>query len=82
MQQIRLFTVFFPSFPPCVCACASVSLVLGIPTVKRQKQSYLVSTLNSLLYDLSPSEREDTVIIVFVAEVTCSHTLIEAHGHT
>ncbi|KAM9511639.1 alpha-1,3-mannosyl-glycoprotein 4-beta-N-acetylglucosaminyltransferase B-like isoform 2-T2 [Salvelinus alpinus] len=45
-----------------------VSLVLGIPTVKRQKQSYLVSTLNSLLYDLSPSERNDTVIIIFVAE--------------
>uniref|UniRef100_A0AAY5KWM2 Alpha-1,3-mannosyl-glycoprotein 4-beta-N-acetylglucosaminyltransferase B n=1 Tax=Esox lucius TaxID=8010 RepID=A0AAY5KWM2_ESOLU len=45
-----------------------VSLVLGIPTVKRQKQSYLVSTLNSLLFDLSPSERNDTVIIVFVAE--------------
>uniref|UniRef100_A0A8K9Y2Q8 Alpha-1,3-mannosyl-glycoprotein 4-beta-N-acetylglucosaminyltransferase B n=1 Tax=Oncorhynchus mykiss TaxID=8022 RepID=A0A8K9Y2Q8_ONCMY len=55
-----------------------VSLVLGIPTVKRQKQSYLVSTLNSLLYDLSPSERNDTVIIIFVAEVTCSDNLIGA----
>uniref|UniRef100_A0AAZ3NMH8 Alpha-1,3-mannosyl-glycoprotein 4-beta-N-acetylglucosaminyltransferase B n=1 Tax=Oncorhynchus tshawytscha TaxID=74940 RepID=A0AAZ3NMH8_ONCTS len=55
-----------------------VSLVLGIPTVKRQKQSYLVSTLKSLLYDLSPSERNDTVIIIFVAEVTCSDTLIGA----
>uniref|UniRef100_A0A8K9VBQ2 Alpha-1,3-mannosyl-glycoprotein 4-beta-N-acetylglucosaminyltransferase B n=1 Tax=Oncorhynchus mykiss TaxID=8022 RepID=A0A8K9VBQ2_ONCMY len=50
-----------------------VSLVLGIPTVKRQKQSYLVSTLNSLLYDLSPSEREDTVIIVFVAETDAGY---------
>uniref|UniRef100_A0A8C8FNY7 Alpha-1,3-mannosyl-glycoprotein 4-beta-N-acetylglucosaminyltransferase B-like n=1 Tax=Oncorhynchus tshawytscha TaxID=74940 RepID=A0A8C8FNY7_ONCTS len=50
-----------------------VSLVLGIPTVKRQKQSYLVSTLKSLLYDLSPSERNDTVIIIFVAEVTLVH---------
>ncbi|KAJ8015637.1 hypothetical protein DPEC_G00028170 [Dallia pectoralis] len=46
-----------------------VSLVLGIPTVKRQKQSYLVNTLHSLLFDLSPSERNDTVIIVFVAEM-------------
>ncbi|XP_046882125.1 alpha-1,3-mannosyl-glycoprotein 4-beta-N-acetylglucosaminyltransferase B-like isoform X1 [Hypomesus transpacificus] len=45
-----------------------VSLVLGIPTVKRAKQTYLVSTLNSLLYDLTPSERNDMLIIVFVAE--------------
>ncbi|XP_070959645.1 alpha-1,3-mannosyl-glycoprotein 4-beta-N-acetylglucosaminyltransferase B-like isoform X1 [Oncorhynchus clarkii lewisi] len=50
-----------------------VSLVLGIPTVKRQKQSYLVSTLNSLLYDLSPSERNDTVIIIFVAETDAEY---------
>ncbi|KAL0974235.1 hypothetical protein UPYG_G00217500 [Umbra pygmaea] len=50
-----------------------VSLVFGIPTVKRQKQSYLVSTLNSLLYDLSPSERNDTVIIIFVAETDAEY---------
>uniref|UniRef100_A0A8C1J5S5 Zgc:154054 n=1 Tax=Cyprinus carpio TaxID=7962 RepID=A0A8C1J5S5_CYPCA len=47
-----------------------VSLVLGVPTVHRQKQSYLVNTLQSLLYDLSTAERKDIVIVVFVAEVT------------
>jgi len=47
-----------------------VSLVLGVPTVYRQKQSYLVNTLQSLLYDLSTAERKDIVIVVFVAEVT------------
>uniref|UniRef100_A0A8C7Z5J8 Zgc:154054 n=1 Tax=Oryzias sinensis TaxID=183150 RepID=A0A8C7Z5J8_9TELE len=45
-----------------------VSLVLGIPTVKREKQSYLVNTLSSLLFSLTASEKEDLLIIVFVAE--------------
>uniref|UniRef100_A0A8C2JA54 Zgc:154054 n=1 Tax=Cyprinus carpio TaxID=7962 RepID=A0A8C2JA54_CYPCA len=47
-----------------------VSLVLGVPTVHRQKQSYLVNTLQSLLFDLSTAERKDIVIVVFIAEVT------------
>uniref|UniRef100_A0A3B3SQS8 Zgc:154054 n=1 Tax=Paramormyrops kingsleyae TaxID=1676925 RepID=A0A3B3SQS8_9TELE len=46
-----------------------VSLVLGIPTVKREKQMYLESTLSSLFYDLTPEEHADIVVIVFVAEV-------------
>ncbi|KAM4622045.1 alpha-1,3-mannosyl-glycoprotein 4-beta-N-acetylglucosaminyltransferase B [Polymixia lowei] len=45
-----------------------VSLVLGVPTVKRQKQSYLVKTVGSLLYNLTPSQRRDLLIIIFVAE--------------
>ncbi|CAK6980276.1 alpha-1%2C3-mannosyl-glycoprotein 4-beta-N-acetylglucosaminyltransferase B-like [Scomber scombrus] len=45
-----------------------VSMVLGIPTVKREKQSYLVSTLSSLLFSLTFSQRQDLLIIVFVAE--------------
>ncbi|XP_031442658.1 alpha-1,3-mannosyl-glycoprotein 4-beta-N-acetylglucosaminyltransferase B-like [Clupea harengus] len=47
---------------------SGVSLVLGIPTVHRQKQSYLVNTIASLLYDLSPQQKDDMVIIIFVAE--------------
>lgn len=53
----------------------TVPLVIGVPTVPRQKQSYLVNTLQSLLYDLSPAERKDIVIVVFVAEVTRPWTL-------
>ncbi|XP_052006309.1 alpha-1,3-mannosyl-glycoprotein 4-beta-N-acetylglucosaminyltransferase B-like isoform X2 [Xyrauchen texanus] len=49
-----------------------VSLVLGVPTVHRQQQSYLVNTLQSLLYDLSTAERKDIVIIVFVAETNAT----------
>ncbi|XP_010217988.1 PREDICTED: glycosyltransferase 54 domain-containing protein [Tinamus guttatus] len=46
-----------------------VSLVMGIPTVKREKQSYLMNTLHSLLYGLSEEQKNDCVIIIFVAEV-------------
>ncbi|XP_026213471.1 glyco_transf_54 domain-containing protein [Anabas testudineus] len=45
-----------------------VSMVLGIPTVKRDKQSYLVNTLSSLFYSLTSSQSQDLVIVVFVAE--------------
>ncbi|XP_069580745.1 alpha-1,3-mannosyl-glycoprotein 4-beta-N-acetylglucosaminyltransferase A-like, partial [Brachyistius frenatus] len=33
-----------------------VSMVLGIPTVKREKQSYLVNTVSSLLFSLKSSQ--------------------------
>ncbi|NWR29924.1 MGT4B acetylglucosaminyltransferase, partial [Tachuris rubrigastra] len=47
-----------------------VSLVMGIPTVKREKKNYLISTLHSLLHGLSEEEKKDCVIIIFVAEVS------------
>ncbi|XP_035018176.1 alpha-1,3-mannosyl-glycoprotein 4-beta-N-acetylglucosaminyltransferase B [Hippoglossus stenolepis] len=50
-----------------------VSMVLGIPTVKRDKQSYLFNTLNSLLYSLTSSQRQDLLIIVFVAEMDSNY---------
>ncbi|XP_025961973.1 alpha-1,3-mannosyl-glycoprotein 4-beta-N-acetylglucosaminyltransferase-like protein MGAT4D isoform X2 [Dromaius novaehollandiae] len=50
-----------------------VSLVMGIPTVKREKQSYLMNTLHSLLYELSEEQKNDCVIIIFVAEVDAEY---------
>ncbi|XP_009947951.1 PREDICTED: alpha-1,3-mannosyl-glycoprotein 4-beta-N-acetylglucosaminyltransferase B-like [Leptosomus discolor] len=50
-----------------------VSLVMGIPTVKREKQHYLINTLHSLLYELSEEQENDCVIIVFVAEVNAEY---------
>uniref|UniRef100_A0A8C3MF59 Alpha-1,3-mannosyl-glycoprotein 4-beta-N-acetylglucosaminyltransferase B n=1 Tax=Geospiza parvula TaxID=87175 RepID=A0A8C3MF59_GEOPR len=43
---------------------------MGIPTVKRDKQSYLIDTLHSLLYQLSEEQKKDCVLIIFVAEVS------------
>ncbi|XP_041800411.1 alpha-1,3-mannosyl-glycoprotein 4-beta-N-acetylglucosaminyltransferase B [Chelmon rostratus] len=50
-----------------------VSIVMGIPTVKREKQSYLVSTLTSLFYGLTSSQQRDLLIIVFVAETDSAY---------
>ncbi|XP_053110896.1 alpha-1,3-mannosyl-glycoprotein 4-beta-N-acetylglucosaminyltransferase-like protein MGAT4D isoform X2 [Hemicordylus capensis] len=46
-----------------------VSLVMGIPTVRREKQNYLMNTLNSLFYDMSAEQKNNCVIVIFVAEV-------------
>lgn len=50
-----------------------VSLVLGIPTVKRKVKSYLAETLHSLIDKLSPEEKLDCVIVVFVGETDLNH---------
>ncbi|TNN66340.1 Alpha-1,3-mannosyl-glycoprotein 4-beta-N-acetylglucosaminyltransferase A [Liparis tanakae] len=46
----------------------SVTMVMGIPTVKRKVKSYLSETLHSLIDKLSPEEKLDCVIIVYVGE--------------
>lgn len=46
----------------------SVSLVLGVPTVRRQVQSYLMTTLANLITSMTPLEMKECVIVVFVAE--------------
>ncbi|CAG0903833.1 unnamed protein product, partial [Cyprideis torosa] len=55
---------------------ADVSVVLGIPTVRRHVQSYLVHTLESLIQNMSPAEREDTLIVVMIGETNA--TVVEA----
>ncbi|KAF3693530.1 Alpha-1,3-mannosyl-glycoprotein 4-beta-N-acetylglucosaminyltransferase B [Channa argus] len=50
-----------------------VSMVLGIPTVKRMKQSYLVNTVSSLLYGLTSPQSRDLLIIIFVAETDAAY---------
>lgn len=45
-----------------------VSMVMGIPTVRRKVKSYLAETLHSLIDKLSAEEKLDCLIIVFVGE--------------
>ncbi|CAG7723875.1 unnamed protein product [Allacma fusca] len=45
-----------------------VSLVIGIPTVKRPNQSYLLPTLQNLINSMLPLEKNDTLVIVFIAD--------------
>uniref|UniRef100_A0A673NGC1 Alpha-1,3-mannosyl-glycoprotein 4-beta-N-acetylglucosaminyltransferase B-like n=1 Tax=Sinocyclocheilus rhinocerous TaxID=307959 RepID=A0A673NGC1_9TELE len=37
-----------------------VSIVMGVPSVKREVHSYLTDTLSSLMSELSPAEKEDS----------------------
>ena len=43
---------------------------MGIPTVQRDVQNYLMSTLNNLISNMDEAEMKDVVIVVFVAEVS------------
>ncbi|XP_061419895.1 alpha-1,3-mannosyl-glycoprotein 4-beta-N-acetylglucosaminyltransferase B-like [Lethenteron reissneri] len=56
-----------------------VSVVLGVPTVRRAVQTYLMDTLASLTQELSPNEKRDCLIIVFIAETDLSYvnTVVE-----
>ncbi|EDV25044.1 uncharacterized protein TRIADDRAFT_56567 [Trichoplax adhaerens] len=45
-----------------------VTLVIGIPTVKRSNANYLMQTLGSLLTQMNTDEKSKTLIVIFVAE--------------
>ena len=45
-----------------------VPMVMGIPTVKRQSQSYLELTLRSVFEHISEEEAKDVLIILMIAE--------------
>lgn len=61
---------------------SAVSIVMGVPSVKREAHSYLSDTLSSLMSELSAAEKEDCVIVVLIAEVsglTLAHRRSEGH---
>jgi alpha-1,3-mannosylglycoprotein beta-1,4-N-acetylglucosaminyltransferase A/B len=51
-----------------------VSVVMGVPTVRREKQSYLMDTLQNLIDGMTSAEANDSLIVVFVAEVSVNRT--------
>ncbi|XP_040564592.1 alpha-1,3-mannosyl-glycoprotein 4-beta-N-acetylglucosaminyltransferase B isoform X2 [Lepeophtheirus salmonis] len=59
---------FIPAYKIAKNPRTRVSMILGIPTVKRDHQSYLMSTLKSVISNLSESEIKDCLIVVFIAE--------------
>ncbi|GFR02404.1 alpha-1,3-mannosyl-glycoprotein 4-beta-N-acetylglucosaminyltransferase B [Trichonephila clavata] len=46
-----------------------VTIVMGIPTVKRPIESYLIPTLENLIENMDEKEREDALLIVCIAEI-------------
>ncbi|XP_026804825.1 alpha-1,3-mannosyl-glycoprotein 4-beta-N-acetylglucosaminyltransferase B-like isoform X2 [Rhopalosiphum maidis] len=47
----------------------AVSIVFGIPTIRRKKQNYLIQTLISLVNNMNQTEQNDSLIVVMIAEV-------------
>jgi alpha-1,3-mannosylglycoprotein beta-1,4-N-acetylglucosaminyltransferase A/B len=52
-----------------------VSMVLGIPTVRREVQSYLLATLQNLIDSMSEEEAADSLLVIFIAEVDQEYVL-------
>ena len=46
----------------------NVSFVIGIPTVKRDKQSYLIETMKSLIDNLNTKDIKHLLLVIFIAE--------------
>ncbi|KAJ8028701.1 Alpha-1,3-mannosyl-glycoprotein 4-beta-N-acetylglucosaminyltransferase B [Holothuria leucospilota] len=57
---------------------SGVSVVLGIPTIKRTVESYLMDTLQSIVNALSQEEKMDTLVVVFIAETDLAYAQGEA----
>lgn len=47
----------------------SATIVFGLPTVRRPVESYLLSTLENLIENLSPAEKLEAVIVISIFEV-------------
>lgn len=45
------------------------SIVIGIPTIKREKASYLLETLKSVFDAMNEHERNEAVVVIFIPEV-------------
>lgn len=47
-----------------------VSMVFGVPTVRRQQQTYLIQTLINIISNMNQTEQKDSLIVVMIGEVT------------
>lgn len=52
-----------------------MSIVLGIPSVKREYQTYVLGTLRNLVDSMNPKERNDTLIVVLIAETDMDYVV-------
>lgn len=52
-----------------------VSVVMGIPTVRREKQSYLMETLHNLVEGMNTEEAEDSLLVILVADTNLEYVV-------
>jgi len=50
-----------------------VSMVFGVPTVRRQQQTYLIQTLINIISNMNQTEQKDSLIVVMIGEVMCNY---------
>lgn len=55
-----------------------VSIVIGIPTVRRPVESYLLSTLSNLIDNMSPEEMAKALVVIFIAETDLTYVRSQA----
>ncbi|XP_039272563.2 alpha-1,3-mannosyl-glycoprotein 4-beta-N-acetylglucosaminyltransferase A-like isoform X1 [Styela clava] len=51
----------------------NATVVIGIPSIKRQGNDYLISTIESLLRHLTPEQKKETVFMIFLGESDTSY---------
>ncbi|CAG4977688.1 unnamed protein product [Colias eurytheme] len=49
--------------------------VIGIPTVRRDKEAYIMDTLKTLVEGLTEEDRKDTIIIIYVGETDMMYVI-------
>ncbi|XP_022183741.1 alpha-1,3-mannosyl-glycoprotein 4-beta-N-acetylglucosaminyltransferase B-like isoform X2 [Myzus persicae] len=52
----------------------AVSVVYGMPTVRRSKENYLIPTLINIVSNMNQTEREDSLIVVMIGETDHEYT--------
>jgi len=54
-----------------------VSMVYGVPTVRRQLKNYLIHTLINIVSNMNQTEQKDSLIVVMIGEVmyTCDYSI-------
>ena len=80
----RMRNVTIPSSDDSGGLTRKKKFAIGVPTVHRAKQLYLIETLNSLLKSLSKSDMARIVIIVYIGEKDQSrigHVMALIHEH-
>lgn len=56
----------------------NAQMILGVPTVKRDKQTYLLNTLHNMITNMNEAEQNETMIVVFVGETNIDDVLAVA----
>jgi len=67
--DVELIWFFHGALQMLIVVAVTVSMVFGVPTIKRERESYLSRTLQSLIASLNEDENVDCIIVVMVCEV-------------